>query len=81
MKLYSSILLVGGGLSFPGSSKMLHSQLKQSAPAQLGLTADSIEVHSNVRVSLNYHTHVYTTVTLLYFMSVCVENSYRLVII
>ncbi|XP_064406302.1 actin-related protein 8-like isoform X2 [Halichondria panicea] len=43
-KLYSSILLVGGGLSFPGSSKMLQSQLERNSPP-----ADSIDVYSNVR--------------------------------
>ena len=49
-KLYSSVLLIGGGLSFPGSSTMLQSRLQLQLPTQLAGKEDTIEVFSNVRV-------------------------------
>ncbi len=50
-KLYSSVLLIGGGLSFSHSPQVLQARLESSLPVQFSKTSDNVEVSSNPRVS------------------------------
>ena len=49
-KLYGSVLLIGGGLSFSHASLLLQSRLESSLPAQFSKGSDTVEVSSNPRV-------------------------------
>ena len=50
-KLYGSILLIGGGLSFSQASLTLKNKLETSLPETItGISDDTIEVCSNPRV-------------------------------
>lgn len=50
-KLYGSILLVGGGLAFPGAANLLQTRLELKLPVVFSRGSDNIEVFSNPRVS------------------------------
>ena len=49
-KLYGSVLLVGGGLAFPGAANMLQARLELKLPVVFARGTDNIEVFSNPRV-------------------------------
>ena len=49
-KLYGSVLLIGGGLSFSQASGLLQVRLESSLPAQFSKGSDTVEVSSNPRV-------------------------------
>jgi len=49
-KLYGSVLIIGGGLAFPGAAAILQMRLELKLPAMFGRGADNIEVFSNPRV-------------------------------
>ena len=61
-KLYGSVLVVGGGLSFPGASLMLQQRLHSKLPPMFQRSSDAIEVCSNPKVCL-------------YIVSVSINNS------
>ncbi|XP_065899738.1 actin-related protein 8-like isoform X2 [Dysidea avara] len=46
-KLYGSVLVVGGGLSFPGATQMLQQRLYSKLPPVFQRSSDAIEVCSN----------------------------------
>ena len=49
-KLYGSVLVVGGGLSFPGAPLMLQQRLYSKLPPMFQRSSDAIEVCSNPKV-------------------------------
>ena len=51
-KLYGSVLLVGGGLAFPGAAAMVQARLELQLPAAFLKGTDSTAVFSNPRVSV-----------------------------
>ena len=50
-KLYGSILVIGGGLAFPGAASMLQSRLELQLPTLINRSSQTVEVFSNPRVS------------------------------
>lgn len=55
-KLYGSVLVVGGGLSFPGAPLMLQQRLYSKLPPMFQRSSDAIEVCSNPKVSSEVFT-------------------------
>jgi len=51
-KLYGSVLVVGGGLSFPGATQMLQQRLYSKLPPVFQRSSDAIEVCSNPKVNI-----------------------------
>ena len=61
-KLYGSVLLIGGGLSFPQTAHYLQIRLEESLP-HIFKGSDTVEVCSNPRVSHTYYVStLYTSV-------------------
>ena len=56
-KLYGSVLVVGGGLSFPGAPLMLQQRLYSKLPPMFQRSSDAIEVCSNPKVCHTYTVH------------------------
>ena len=54
-KLYGSVLVVGGGLSFPGAPLMLQQRLYSKLPPMFQRSSDAIEVCSNPKVHKYIH--------------------------
>ena len=50
-KLYSSVLLIGGGLAFSQAATILQLRLESSLPLLFSKGSDAVEVSSNPRVS------------------------------
>ena len=50
-KLYGSVLVIGGGLAFPGAAAMLQSRLELQLPVLFNRSSQTVEVFSNPRVS------------------------------
>ena len=50
-KLYGSVLIIGGGLAFPGAAAMLQSRLELQLPVLFNRASQTVEVFSNPRVS------------------------------
>lgn len=50
-KLYGSVLIIGGGLAFPGAAAMLQARLELQLPGLVNRAAQTVEVFSNPRVS------------------------------
>ena len=59
-KLYGSVLVVGGGLSFPGAPLMLQQRLYSKLPPMFQRSSDAIEVCSNPKVCHNTPLKPYT---------------------
>ena len=66
-KLYGSVLVIGGGLSFPGAAAMLQARLELQQPKLINRSSHLVEVFSNPRVCMdstdeivftNKHTYV-----------------------
>lgn len=51
-KLYGSVLIIGGGLAFPGAAAMLQSRLELQLPVLFNRSSQTVEVFSNPRVSV-----------------------------
>lgn len=49
-KLYGGIVMVGGGLAFPGAANLLQSRLEQKPLTIFPRTGNNIEVFANPRV-------------------------------
>ncbi len=52
-KLYGSVLIIGGGLSFPGAAAVLQARLELQLPGLFSRSAQTVEVFSNPRVNLH----------------------------
>lgn len=48
-KLYGSVLIIGGGLAFPGAAAMLQSRLELQLPVLFNRSSQTVEVFSNPR--------------------------------
>ena len=49
-KLYGGVLIIGGGLAFPGVASMLQSRLELQLPVSFSRSSQSIETFANPRV-------------------------------
>ena len=52
-KLYGSILLIGGGMAYPGAATILQNRLESSLPLTLSKETEAVVVSSNPRVKNN----------------------------
>ena len=56
-KLYGGIVMVGGGLAFPGAANLLQSRLEQKPLTIFPRTGNNIEVFANPRVRVESVVH------------------------
>ena len=49
-KLYGSVLIIGGGLSFPGAAAMLQARLELQLPTLFTRSVQTVEVFATPRV-------------------------------
>jgi actin-related protein len=57
-KIYGGIVMVGGGLAFPGAANLLQSRLEQKPLTIFPRTGNNIEVFTNPRVRVESLRHV-----------------------